>query len=174
MRSRPGKSTGSASAAARLTTPRIPAQEIIEAIHDGTIKGLLSICFNPAVSSPDSNFTAEALDKLEFYSVIDFFLSESAHHADVVLPGSLHEEDEGTSTSGEGRIIKINAAVTPPGEARLDWEILLEVAERLGGQVGTVKSRVSRARGRLAELLGYDEEDLSSDRLIQSAMPKDA
>ena len=110
----------------------IPAQEIIEAIHDGTIKGLLSICFNPAVSSPDSNFTKEALDKLEFYSVIDFFLSESAQHADVVLPGSLHEEDEGTSTSGEGRIIKINAAVTPPGEARLDWEILLEVAERLG------------------------------------------
>ena len=60
---------------------------------------------------PTRNFTAEALDKLEFYAVIDFFLSESAHHADVVLPGSLHEEDEGTSTSGEGRIIKINAAV---------------------------------------------------------------
>jgi assimilatory nitrate reductase catalytic subunit len=110
----------------------IPAEEIIEAIHDGTIKGLLSICFNPVVSAPDSTFTAEALDKLEFYSVIDFFLSESAQHADVVLPGSLHEEDEGTSTSGEGRIIKINAAVTPPGEARLDWEILLEIAERLG------------------------------------------
>ena len=110
----------------------IPAQEIIEAIHDGSIKGLLSICFNPAVSSPDSNFTKEALDKLEFFSVIDFFLSETAQHADVVLAGSLHEEDEGTSTSGEGRIIKINAAVTPPGEARLDWEILLEIAERLG------------------------------------------
>ncbi len=110
----------------------IPAQEIIEAIHDGSIKGLLSICFNPVVSAPDSNFTAEALDKLEFYSVIDFFLSESAQHADVVLAGSLHEEDEGTSTSGEGRIIKINAAVTPPGDARLDWEILLEIAERLG------------------------------------------
>jgi assimilatory nitrate reductase catalytic subunit len=110
----------------------IPAQEIIEAIHEGSIKGLLSICFNPVVSAPDSNFTAEALDKLEFYSVIDFFLSESAQHADVVLAGSLHEEDEGTSTSGEGRIIKINAAVTPPGDARLDWEILLEIAERLG------------------------------------------
>ncbi len=110
----------------------LPAQELIEAIHDGTIKGLLSICFNPLVSAPDSNFTREALDKLEFYAVIDFFLSESAHHADVVLPGSLHEEDEGTSTSGEGRIIKINAAVTPPGEARLDWEILLDIAQRLG------------------------------------------
>jgi len=110
----------------------IPAEEIIEAIHDGTIKGLLSICFNPVVSAPDSNFTAQALDKLEFFSVIDFFLSETAQHADVVLAGSLHEEDEGTSTSGEGRIIKINAAVTPPGDARLDWEILLEIAERLG------------------------------------------
>ena len=110
----------------------LPAEELIEAIHDGTIKGLLSICFNPMVSAPDSNFTREALDKLEFYAVIDFFLSESAHHADIVLPGSLHEEDEGTSTSGEGRIIKINAAVTPPGEARRDWEILLDIAGRLG------------------------------------------
>jgi assimilatory nitrate reductase catalytic subunit len=110
----------------------IPAQEIIEAIHEGTIKGLLSICFNPAVSAPDSNYTAEALDQLEFFAVIDFFLSESGQHADVVLPGSLHEEDEGTSTSGEGRIIKINAAVEPPGNARLDWQILLDIAERLG------------------------------------------
>ncbi len=110
----------------------VPAQELIEAIHDGTIKGLLSICFNPAVSAPDVNFTREALDKLEFYAVIDFFLSESAQHADIVLPGSLHEEDEGTSTSGEGRIIKINAAVEPPGEARRDWEILLDIARRLG------------------------------------------
>ena len=110
----------------------LPAQELIEAIHDGTIKGLLSICFNPLVSAPDSNFTREALDKLDFYAVIDFFLSESGHHADIVLPGSLHEEDEGTSTSGEGRIIKINAAVTPPGEARRDWEILLDIAQRLG------------------------------------------
>jgi len=110
----------------------LSAEEIIEAIHDGTIKGLLSICFNPLVSAPDSNYTREALDKLEHYSVIDFFLSESAQHADVVLPGSLHEEDEGTSTSGEGRIIKINAAVTPPGEARLDWQILIDLAKRLG------------------------------------------
>jgi assimilatory nitrate reductase catalytic subunit len=110
----------------------IPAQEIIEAIHAGQIKGLISICFNPAVSAPDANFTAEALERLEFYAAIDFFLSESGHHADIVLPGSLHEEDEGTSTSGEGRIIKINAAVSPPGEARRDWEILLDLAERLG------------------------------------------
>jgi assimilatory nitrate reductase catalytic subunit len=110
----------------------LPAQALIEAIHDGRIKGLLSICFNPLVSAPDTGFTAEALDKLEFYAVIDFFLSETAQHADVVLPGSLHEEDEGTSTTGEGRIVKINAAVDPPGEARRDGEILLDIARRLG------------------------------------------
>ncbi len=110
----------------------ITAEEIIEAIHAGEIKGLLSICFNPAVSAPDTNFTAEAFERLEFYAVIDFFLSESAHYADIVLPGSLHEEDEGTSTSGEGRIIKINQVVEPPGQARKDWEILLDIAHSLG------------------------------------------
>jgi assimilatory nitrate reductase catalytic subunit len=108
------------------------AQEIVNAIHDGEIKGLLSICFNPAVSLPDTRFTAAALEKLEFYAVIDFFLSETVRFADIVLPGSLHEEDEGTSTSAEGRVIKINAAVAPPGNARRDWEILLDIARRLG------------------------------------------
>src|SRR5262245_22519273 len=104
----------------------------MEAIHRGEIKGLLSICFNPAVSLPDTTFTAEALDKLEFYAVIDFFLSESAFHADIVLPGSLHEEDEGTSTSVEGRVIKLNPAKPPPGNARVDWEIICDIARRLG------------------------------------------
>lgn len=110
----------------------LTAQEIVEAIHRGEIKALLSICFNPVVSLPDTAFTKEALDKLEFYGIIDFFLSETAFHADVVLPGSLHEEDEGTSTNVEGRVIKLNPAKAPPGEARLDWHILLDIAERLG------------------------------------------
>ena len=108
------------------------AQEIVNAIHDGEIRGLLSICFNPLVSLPDTAFTAAAFEKLEFYAVIDFFLSESAQYADVVLPGSLHEEDEGTATSAEGRVIKLNAAVRPPGEARRDWEIIVDIARRLG------------------------------------------
>ncbi|GEM46290.1 molybdopterin oxidoreductase family protein [Deinococcus cellulosilyticus] len=110
----------------------LSAQEIMNEIHAGNIKGLLSICFNPLVSLPDANFTREALGKLEHYTVIDFFLSETAQHADIVLPGSLHEEDEGTNTSCEGRVIKINQAIDPPGEAWQDWRILLDIAERLG------------------------------------------
>ena len=62
-----------------------------------------------------------ALDKLEHFAVIDFFLSETARHADVVLAGSLHEEDEGVVATGEGRVVKINNAVHPPGDARRDW-----------------------------------------------------
>ena len=108
------------------------AVEIIEAIHRGEIKGLLSICFNPLVSLPDSNFTREALEKLEFFGVIDFFLSETAYHSDVVLAGSLHEEEEGVSCNVEGRVIHIQQAVTPPGEARLDSQIICDLAKELG------------------------------------------
>jgi assimilatory nitrate reductase catalytic subunit len=110
----------------------LTAQEIMDAIHAGEIKGLLSICFNPLVSLPDANFTREALAKLEHYAVIDFFLSETAAHADIVLPGSLHEEDEGTVTTLEGRVVKINEAIPPPGQARRDWEIVCDLARRLG------------------------------------------
>lgn len=112
----------------------LTAQEIMNEIHAGRIKGLLSICFNPLVSLPDATFTREALGKLDYYVNIDFFLSETAQHADVVLPGSLHEEDEGTVTTLEGRVVKINAAVSPPGKARRDWEIICDLAERLGAK----------------------------------------
>src|SRR5579872_5072752 len=79
------------------------AVEIMEAIHRGEIKGLLSACFNPIVSLPDSRFTQEALEKLEFFGVVDFFMSETAHHADVVLAGSLQEEEEGIGCRSEER-----------------------------------------------------------------------
>src|SRR5262245_9979049 len=110
----------------------LTAEEIMRAIHAGEIKGLLSICFNPAVSLPDTAFTREALDRLEFLGVVDFFLTETAAHADVVLAGSLHEEDEGVVCTAEGRVVKINAAVDPPGNARRDWDIYCDLADRLG------------------------------------------
>ena len=118
-----------------LTTCRRPgysAVEIMEAIHRGEIKALLSICFNPLVSLPDANFTREALSKLEFFGVIDFFLSETAHHADVVLAGSLQEEEEGLGCSAEGRVIHWQKSVDPPGDARCDSAIIVDLARRLG------------------------------------------
>ncbi|HVW60512.1 MAG TPA: molybdopterin oxidoreductase family protein [Puia sp.] len=110
----------------------LTAWELIEAIHRGEVKGLLSICFNPLVSLPNNTFVREALEKLEFYVCIDFFLNETARHADIILAGSLHEEEEGTVTTAEGRVVRIQRAVTPPGNARTDTSIILELAHRLG------------------------------------------
>ncbi|HZJ17866.1 MAG TPA: molybdopterin oxidoreductase family protein, partial [Chthoniobacteraceae bacterium] len=120
-----------------IPEPELPQQgltacEIIDAIELGEIKGLLSISFNPLVSIPDSNRTRAALEKLEFFACIDFFLSDSARHADVVLAGSLQEEDEGTVTTGEGRCVRLRNSVSPPDNARVDWKIICELAELLG------------------------------------------
>jgi assimilatory nitrate reductase catalytic subunit len=115
-----------------LPQPGLSAQEIMNAIHSGEVKALFSLCFNPLVSLPDANFTRAALSKLEFFGIIDFFMSETARHADVVLPGSLHEEEEGLGCSAEGRVIHWKDSVSPPGEARRDSEIIVDLAHRLG------------------------------------------
>ncbi len=119
-----------------LPQPGVDAYEIIRKIDRGEIKGLLSLCFNPVVSLPDNNFVRQALEKLEFFVAIDFFMSATSRYADVVLPGSLQEEDEGTVTQLEGRVIKINPAVAPPGEARQDWRIIQDIAKALGRERG--------------------------------------
>jgi len=114
-----------------LPGPGVDAYEIFRKVDAGEIKGLLSICFNPKVSLPDNAFVTRALEKLEFYVAIDFFLNDTARHADVVLPGSLQEEDEGTVTQVEGRVIRINKAVDSPGDARQDWRIIQDIARAL-------------------------------------------
>ena len=116
--------------------PGVDAYELFRKIDAGEIKALIAICFNPKVSLPDSSFVTRALEKLEHFTAIDFFLSDTAHHADVVLPGSLQEEDEGTVTQVEGRVIKINKAVDCPGEARQDWVVIQDIARALGRPKG--------------------------------------
>jgi assimilatory nitrate reductase catalytic subunit len=110
----------------------VDAFEIFRRIERDEIRGMLSICFNPIVSLPDNNFIARMLEKLDFYVAIDFFLNDTARYADIVLPGSLHEEDEGTVTQIEGRVIRINRAVDPPGDARQDWRIIQDIAAAMG------------------------------------------
>ncbi|HVT61112.1 MAG TPA: molybdopterin oxidoreductase family protein [Thermoanaerobaculia bacterium] len=119
-----------------LPQPGVDAYEILRKIERGEIRGLLSICFNPVVSLPDSDYVRRMLGKLDFFVAIDFFMSETARYADVVLPGSLHEEDEGTVTTTEGRVIKINKAIACPGEAREDWRIVQDLAHALGRERG--------------------------------------
>jgi assimilatory nitrate reductase catalytic subunit len=114
----------------------VDCYEIFRKVETGEIRGLLSISFNPKVSLPDSRFITRMLEKLEFFVAIDFFLNETARHADVVLPGSQHEEDEGVVCSAEGRFIRINKAVEPPGDARQDWKIIQDIAKAMGRERG--------------------------------------
>ncbi len=109
-----------------------PATLMIPAMLRQEIRACFMICSNPMVSLPDQHTVERALRGLDLFVVTDFFLSETAELADIVLPGSVWAEDEGTTTSLEGRVIKINKAANPPGEARVDWEIVCELARRLG------------------------------------------
>lgn len=108
------------------------APEMVHLMAEGAIKSCLVICSNLMVSLPDLAVVERALRNLDPLVVIDFFLSETAELADVVLPGSVWCEDEGTTTNLEGRVIKINRAADPPGEARTDVSIIVELARRLG------------------------------------------
>lgn len=154
-----------------LPGPGVDVYELFRKIDRGEVKGLLSICFNPLVSLPDNRFIQGALDKLEFYVAIDFFLNETARHADLVLPGSLHEEDEGTVTQIEGRVIKINKAVDPPGEARQDWRIIQDLAAALGrphgftfGEPREIFDELRRAsQGGTADYSGITYEKLENN-----------
>jgi assimilatory nitrate reductase catalytic subunit len=109
-----------------------PATLMIPAMERGEIHGCFMICSNPMVSLPDQHTVQRALGGLDCFVVCDLFFSETCELADVVLPGSVWAEDEGTTTSLEGRVIKYNKAVDPPGEARLDWEIVCDLARRVG------------------------------------------
>src|SRR5690625_7877252 len=84
----------------------VSAFEMFELMEEKTIRGLYLICSNPAVSAPDLNYVRKAMKDLDFMVCADFYLSESAEYADVVLPAVTWAEDEGTTTNLEGRIIK--------------------------------------------------------------------
>ncbi|MEO5859942.1 MAG: nitrate reductase [Pyrinomonadaceae bacterium] len=106
--------------------------EMFDKMREGEIKGFLSICNNGMVSLPDINNIRRSLEGLEFNVNIDFFMSESSRYADVVLPGTTWAEDEGVTASAEGRVVKINKAIDPPGEAKEDWWIINEIGKRMG------------------------------------------
>ena len=106
--------------------------EIMHAIHDGEIKGMYVEGENPAMSDPDVQHAREALAHLEHLVVQDIFLTETAWHADVILPASAHAEKWGTFTNTNRQVQIARPVVNMPGEARQDWAIMQELAQRVG------------------------------------------
>jgi formate dehydrogenase major subunit len=106
--------------------------EIVNAIHAGEIRGMYIMGENPAMSDPDAHHAREALAKLEHLVVQDLFLTETAFHADVILPASAWPEKTGTVTNTNRQVQMGRQALPLPGEARHDWWIIQELARRLG------------------------------------------
>jgi formate dehydrogenase alpha subunit len=106
--------------------------EILNAASAGEIRGLYILAENPMISDPDTNHVRKALEKLDFLVVQDIFLTETAKLADVVLPGACFAEKDGTFTNTERRIQRSYTALPPPGDAKPDWQILCEVASKMG------------------------------------------
>ena len=106
--------------------------EIMNAIHAGTIRGMFIEGENPAMSDPDLNHARVALAKLDHLVVQDLFLTETAFHADVVLPASAFAEKSGTFTNTDRRVQIAQPVIRPPGDARQDWWIIKEIGRRMG------------------------------------------
>lgn len=106
--------------------------EIMDAVHDGQIRGIYIMGENPAMSDPDVQHARAGLAMLEHLVVQDIFLTETAFHADVVLPASAWPEKDGTVTNSNRQVQMGRIALQMPGDARQDWWIIQEIAQRIG------------------------------------------
>lgn len=112
--------------------PGLTTAEITHAALEGDIRGLYCMGENPFLSDPDINRVREALASLDFLVVQDLFITETAEFADVILPASAFMEKCGTFTNTDRRVQKSRPVRQPPGEARQDWHILRDLAQRMG------------------------------------------
>ncbi len=113
---------------------RIP--EMFDMVLSGDVKGMYIMGEDPVLTDPDANHVRRALENIDFLVVQDIFLSETAKYADVVLPAACYAEKDGTFTNTERRVQRVRKAVEPPGRARPDWEIICDLAGRLGYEMG--------------------------------------
>ena len=106
--------------------------EIMDAVHDNRIKGMYILGENPAMSDPDVEHARDALAKLKHLVVQDIFITETANYADVILPAAAFAEKSGTVTNTNRQVQMARPAIVPPGEAKADWWIEVELAKRVG------------------------------------------
>ena len=116
--------------------PGLTVMEMIEAATQKKVKAMYIMGENPMVSDPDLKHVEESLKQLDFLVVQDIFLTETGRLAHVVLPSACFAEKEGTFTNTERRVQRVRKAISPPGDAREDSEIICKLAEKLGASNG--------------------------------------
>lgn len=110
--------------------PSKPGKTYMDIIN--TCKTVYMVGVNPMISAPDSNNVRKSLEEMDFLVVEDIFMTETAKLADVVLPAANWVEREGTHTGIDRRVYKINKIVEPPGQAKPDWWITMNIAKQMG------------------------------------------
>ena len=123
------------------TQPGLTVTQMIPKAHDGEFKALYIIGENPLVSDPDLNHAEASLKHLDFLVVQDIFMTETAQLADVVLPSKCFAEKDGTFSNTERRVQMVRKAVDAPGDVKDDWQILCDIATRMGTPMAYENSR---------------------------------
>ncbi len=152
----------------------VSAYEMLQKIDEGEIKAMIVLGSNPVVSSPNSIMVERALKKLELLVVVDIFETETAKYAHWLLPGSSFLEGEGTLTNLEGRVFHRAKALVSPGNSKLDYRLICELAEELGrgeyfqyGGIEDVFNELARASaGGKADYSGITYERLIREKGI--------
>ena len=116
--------------------PGLTTIEIMNGAFDGKIKALYCMGENPVITDPNQNHTIAALEKLDFLVVQDIFETETSYYADVILPAASLFEKDGTVVNSDRRVLRLRKTIDAPGEALLDWQITIEIAERMGISLG--------------------------------------
>jgi len=119
----------------KVTLPPKPGLDnhlMIDAIQDGRLKSMYVFGEEMSMVDSNANYVGDALSKLDFFVMQEIFFTETCRFADVILPGCPSLEKEGTFTSTERRIQRLYRAMEPLGESRPDWEIIQDIANRLG------------------------------------------
>jgi assimilatory nitrate reductase catalytic subunit len=155
-----------------LPLPGRSAFELLDALGtDGGVRTLLVLASNVAVSAPDARRIISRLKDLDFLAVSDFFLSETAELADVVLPSAMWAEEDGTMTNLEGRVIRRRKALDPPTGVPDDLQLLATLAGRLGagdrfsGDPETVFEELRRASaGGIADYAGISYRRIDDEQ----------
>jgi len=110
--------------------------EILSHAHEGGVRSLYIMGENPMMSEPNLNETRKHMEQLEFLVAQDIFLNESGAFADVFLPATPFAEKDGTFSNTDRRVQRVRAAHAPRGQARVDWHIICDVAQRIESRLG--------------------------------------
>ncbi len=165
-----------------LPGPGVSAYEMLDALGtDKGVRALLVVGSNLVVSAPRAGHVQDRLDTLDLLVVADFFLSETAARADVVLPSAQWAEEEGTMTNFEGRVVLRRRALTPPEGVRTDLQIMTSLAACLGrgewfsdDDAGKVFDELRRASaGGVADYSGITYERITAENGVFWPCPQD-